>query len=113
MLFYAKPLCAQQVFSSMILIALGSNLESHAGFPAQTLDAALSELARNGIGIARVSSYYVTPAWPDPSDPPFVNAVARVETHLAPHALMAVLHNTETAFGRIRSAKNAPRTLDL
>jgi 2-amino-4-hydroxy-6-hydroxymethyldihydropteridine diphosphokinase len=97
----------------MILIALGGNLESHAGLPAQTLSAALSELARSGITIARVSPYYVTPAWPDPSDPSFVNAVARVETRLAPHALMAILHSTETAFGRIRSAKNAPRTLDL
>jgi 2-amino-4-hydroxy-6-hydroxymethyldihydropteridine diphosphokinase len=65
------------------------------------------------VKVLEVSSYYVTPAWPDPSDPPFVNAVARVETSLAPDALMNLLHETETAFGRVRSQKNAPRTLDL
>lgn len=97
----------------MILIALGANLDSHAGVPAQTLDAALAQIERRGAKIVGVSPYYVTPAWPDPSDPPFVNAVAQVATSLPPHALMALLHATETSFGRVRSAKNAPRTLDL
>ena len=97
----------------MILIALGSNLTSHAGLPAQTLDGALAYISAHGIRVVAVSPYYVTPAWPDPNDPPFTNAVALVETELPPHALMALLHETETAFGRIRSTKNAPRTLDL
>jgi len=97
----------------MIIIALGGNLNSSAGLPAQTLDAALRELEQHGVIIAEVSPYYVTPAWPDPADPPFVNAVARVATKLSPHALMELLHKTETAFGRVRSARNAPRTLDL
>jgi 2-amino-4-hydroxy-6-hydroxymethyldihydropteridine diphosphokinase len=97
----------------MILIALGGNLSSRAGTPAQTLDAALSEIAQRNVKIVAVSSYYVTPAWPDPADPPFVNAVARIETKLSPSALLALLHETETAFGRARSVRNAPRTLDL
>src|SRR5215469_13046587 len=97
----------------MILIALGGNLPSQAGEPAQTLPAALAALDQHGVRVAAVSSYYVTAAWPDPSDPPFVNAVARIETSLAPDALMNLLHQTETAFGRVRSKKNAPRTLDL
>ncbi len=97
----------------MILIALGANLKSRAGFPAQTLDAALAEIERRGARVVFVSPYYVTPAWPDPSDPPFVNAIAGVATSLSPHALMALLHEVETSFGRVRSAKNAPRTLDL
>jgi len=97
----------------MILIALGGNLASHAGVPAQTLTAALARLAHQGVKVIAVSPYYVTPAWPDPADPPYVNAVARIATALEPAALMALLHDTETAFGRVRSAKNAPRTLDL
>src|SRR5215469_4807570 len=97
----------------MILIALGGNLASRAGEPAQTLAAALAALDHLAVKVVDVSSYYVTVAWPDPSDPPFVNAVARIETSLAPHALMNRLHETETAFGRVRSKKNAPRTLDL
>ncbi|HJW40000.1 MAG TPA: 2-amino-4-hydroxy-6-hydroxymethyldihydropteridine diphosphokinase [Rhizomicrobium sp.] len=97
----------------MIFIALGANLRSRAGMPAQTLDAALAEIARCGPKLIAVSPYYVTPAWPDPADPPFVNAVACIESGEPPQTLMELLHATETAFGRRRTVKNAPRTLDL
>ncbi|MGD0143422.1 MAG: 2-amino-4-hydroxy-6-hydroxymethyldihydropteridine diphosphokinase [Rhizomicrobium sp.] len=97
----------------MILIALGSNLPSRAGSSAETLRAALHELAQRGVVPAQVSAFYATPAWPDPADPSYVNAVARVDTSLAPDALMTALHAVERMFGRIRSARNAPRTLDL
>ncbi|MGZ5924871.1 MAG: 2-amino-4-hydroxy-6-hydroxymethyldihydropteridine diphosphokinase [Rhizomicrobium sp.] len=97
----------------MIVIALGANLPSRAGEPRDTLKAALTELSVRGVRIASVSSYYVTKAWPDPADPPFVNAVARIETKFSPAELMALLHRTETSFGRQRTKKNAPRTLDL
>ncbi len=63
--------------------------------------------------LREISSLYHTPAWPDPADPPFVNAAAAVETDLTPEALLAVLHAVETGFGRQRWLKNAPRTLDL
>jgi len=98
---------------TMILIALGANLPSHAGSPAQTVEASLRALAHFGVKTIAVSSFYVTPAWPDPSDPSFVNAVAHIQTSLPPAELLTVLHNTETAFGRARSVRNAPRTLDL
>ena len=97
----------------MILIALGGNLPSRVGLPPQTLDAARVYLEARGVRFVTVSPYYVTPAWPDPRDPQFTNTVAKVETALAPHALMALLHETETAFGRVRSLPNAPRPLDL
>ena len=97
----------------MILIALGSNLSSRAGTPAQTLRAALDGLAKNGVVPFAVSQFYRTPAWPDPNDPAYVNAVAAVKTELAPVDLMTRLQVTELAFGRERSARNAPRTLDL
>jgi 2-amino-4-hydroxy-6-hydroxymethyldihydropteridine diphosphokinase len=97
----------------MILIALGSNLSSPAGTPAQTLRAALADLARDDVRIAVVSSFYKTPAWPNPDDPSFVNAVARIETKLSPQSLIARLHETERRFGRERGERNAPRTLDL
>lgn len=97
----------------MILIALGANLVSSAGNLADTLHAALATLARQGIEIEDVSAFYKSPAWPDPSDPPFVNAVARLRTDLTQEALLAELHATEATFGRARGTKNAPRTLDL
>lgn len=97
----------------MILIALGSSLPSRAGDPSATLRAALERLRDNGVTPVSVSRFYRTPAWPDPRDPAFVNAVAQVMTELSPAELIAALHDTETAFGRVRSARNAPRALDL
>lgn len=97
----------------MILIALGANLPSPVGLPPITLTHALGSLAQRGIRVRKVSRYYRTPAWPDPNDPFFVNAVAAIVTPLAPAALMEVLHDVEVEFGRSRTVTNAPRTLDL
>ena len=97
----------------MILVALGANVPSPAGQPAETLLAALRELARRGITIEKQSGFYRNPAWPNPHDPPFVNAVASINTDLSPEALLGLLHEVEAEFGRTRQAANAPRTLDL
>src|SRR6478609_1867268 len=97
----------------MILTDLGANLPSDLGPPADTLKRALGELERHDVEIRRISRFYETPAWPDPADPAFVNAVAVVQTRLQPVELLMVLHGVETALGRLRSAPNAPRTLDI
>jgi 2-amino-4-hydroxy-6-hydroxymethyldihydropteridine diphosphokinase len=97
----------------VIVIALGANLPFQAGPPAGTLQRALGELESQGVKIARVSPFYETPAWPNAAEPPFVNAVAVLRTLLQPVELLALLHGVETAFGRLRSVPNAPRSLDL
>jgi 2-amino-4-hydroxy-6-hydroxymethyldihydropteridine diphosphokinase len=97
----------------MILIALGANIHSRAGSPAQTLHAAIAEFQRAGVGVRSVSSFYETPAWPEPSEPAFVNAVASVDTTFAPLSLLEFLQGIEAEFGRRRTIRNAPRTLDL
>ena len=97
----------------MILIALGANLPSPAGKPADTLNAALADFAVRSITIEKRSGFYRSLAWPDPNDPPFINAVAAVRTNLSPSALLATLHEVESFFGRKRAEPNAPRTLDL
>ena len=97
----------------MILIALGANLPSQAGPPAATVAAALDMLARMGATPIAVSRFYTSEAWPDPNDPPYVNAVARIETKLDPAELMSMLEAVENDFGRVRCTRNAPRTLDL
>jgi len=96
-----------------IFIALGANIPSAAGPPAATLKAALAALEARGVQILKVSQLQQSEAWPDPADPPFTNAVAQIQTELQPVALLGLLHEVETAFGRERSAPNAPRTLDL
>jgi len=97
----------------MILIALGANLPSSAGPPAETLNAALARLEQKRVKVLARSSLYGTPAWPDPAQPAFVNAVAAIETALQPVELLALLHGVETEFGRLRSVPNAPRPLDI
>jgi 2-amino-4-hydroxy-6-hydroxymethyldihydropteridine diphosphokinase len=97
----------------MILIALGANLPSPAGGPEQTLEAALRQLAANGVHIVARSRWYHTAPVPVSDQPWFVNGVARVETALDPAALLTLLRQVEQAFGRQRTVRNAARTLDL
>lgn len=96
----------------MILIAAGSNLPFCGHDSQQVVLRAFLALERL-VKVERRSSLYHSPAWPDPSDPPFVNAVASVVTGMSPEALLAALHAIEAGFGRRRSVRNAPRTLDL
>jgi 2-amino-4-hydroxy-6-hydroxymethyldihydropteridine diphosphokinase len=96
-----------------ILIALGANMPSRVGSPRQTLMAALAALGSANVTILRTSTFHETTAWPDPSDPPFINAAASLQTSLQPVALLELLLAVETDFGRVRSRVNAPRPLDL
>lgn len=96
-----------------IYIGLGANQAYRGGAPLQTLNSALRSLASAGVQTIAVSRPWRSPAWPDPSDPPFVNACIAVRTAHDPQALMAVLHDVEAAHGRVRAVRNAPRTLDL
>lgn len=96
-----------------VFVALGANLPSETGAPAETIRAALAELGRRGIVPEAVSRLYRSAAEPPSAQPDFVNAVARVATTLSPAALLDALHAVEAAFGRRRGAPNAARTLDL
>ena len=91
-------------------VALGANL----GHPAATVRAALAALS--GIpesALIAASSLYRTAPVGLKHQPDFINAVAAVDTALAPLALLEALFAIEARFGRSRSVKNAPRTLDL
>jgi len=59
-----------------------------------------------------VSSLYRS-APVEASGPDFINAVAELRSTLPPLALLRELQAIERAFGRVRSVRNAPRTLDL
>ena len=91
-------------------IALGSNL----GEPETQLRRAIAELAAlPQTRLESVSSLYRSAPVGNADQPDFVNAVARLSTGLAPQALLASLLGIEKRFGRKRSFRNAPRTLDL
>jgi len=95
-------------------VGLGSSLGDRAGY----LRAALSALAAiPGIKTkpqwtSRI--YETTPVGADGADPPFLNAVVRIETSLSPCDLLAALLSIEAQLGRTRDGRAAaPRTIDL
>lgn len=95
---------------NLAYVALGANL----GDPIATLRAALGALANLPESrVALSSSLYRTAPVGELDQPEFINAVAALETTLAPEALLDALLDIETRFGRLRAEKNGPRTLDL
>lgn len=94
-------------------IALGANLSGRFASPADAVEAAIGALQASGITLLSRSSLYHSTAWPDPSDPEFVNAVISVMTDLDASELLERLHALEAEFGRERRKPNAPRPLDL
>lgn len=90
-------------------IGLGANL----GEREQALRQAVRAMAAwQGVQVLRVSSLYRS-APVDAGGPDYLNAVAEIGTLLEPHALLAALQSIESAAGRERPYRNAPRTLDL
>lgn len=96
------------------LIALGSNLGSDHGDPAETVKAALAALADAGFRLRRVSRFFATPCFPAGAGPDYVNACAAVALPgaAAPEVLTR-LHAIEADFGRARVQRWGSRTLDL
>lgn len=95
------------------ILAFGSNLAKDPSESCKIIDESITNLENAGITFAIVSSYYQSPAFPLGTGPDFVNAVALVETALSPEELLAVLHEIETAMGRERPYRWAPRVIDL
>ena len=95
--------------ATLAYVGLGANLGDLAG----TLRQALADLAAlPGTRVVAVSSPWRT-APVDAYGPDFMNACAAIETPLAPVDLLDALQAIETAHGRKRPYRNAPRTLDL
>ena len=90
-------------------LGLGSNL----GDRREALDDALRRLcAHDDIAVAGVSRYVETAAL-GPEQPEFLNAVAKLETHLPPLDLLRVLQRIERDMGRRRGPRWGPRGIDL
>lgn len=92
-------------------IGLGSNLNR----PREQLLTALSSLAALPHSrLAAVSSFYLSEPLGPADQPCYLNAVAALDTDLAPLALLDGLQAIERCQGRRRQAQRwGPRTLDL
>lgn len=91
-------------------IGLGSNLAS----PARQLWHALHALAAlPGSRLLGSSSFYASKPMGPQDQPDYINAVALLDTHLAPLALLDALQGIEQRQGRVRLRRWGERTLDL
>lgn len=98
----------------MIFIGLGSNLVSETyGPPKNILNSVLREISSADCKIIRKSSWYQSAPIPASPQPWFINGVAEVATQLSPKNLLNWMHQLEEKFGRLRSVRNASRTIDL
>lgn len=100
-------------FRSVALVAVGSNVPFGHLSVAESVESAIEIFPHSVCAIRATSSFYRTAAFPAGSGPDFVNAALAVETSLSPQNFLAMLHDIEEQFGRVRSQRWGPRTLDL
>jgi 2-amino-4-hydroxy-6-hydroxymethyldihydropteridine diphosphokinase len=93
-------------------VALGSNVGDRAAHLAYALDAIVRV---PGVQRVRRSSIHETDPVGPPGQGPYLNAVAEIETTLAPRVLLSALLAIERERGRDRTqeVRFGPRTLDL
>ena len=94
-------------------VALGSNLGDRAGY-LRAATRALHEAV--GTTVLAASRVYETPAQtrpPHTPQPPYLNAVLRLDTDRSPASLVRLLLGIERRLGRTRAGDWTARTLDL
>ena len=90
---------------TLAYVGLGSNLGDRE---------ALIRRAAEAIGAVRLSTIRETEPWGLEEQPPYLNAVAEVETSLSPRRLLDRLLDVERQLGRERGGPRwGPRTIDL
>lgn len=93
--------------SGWYLIAFGANRRSRAGSPADAVRAAMRAVG------ARTRSPVIASAPLGPSTRRFANAVALVDSDLAPPAMLALVKAVERGFGRRGGRRWGARVIDL
>lgn len=97
--------------SERVYLGLGSNLADPLG-QLRTAIEALQAIPQTTV--AAVSPFYASDPLGPPDQPRYVNAVAALDTELAPLALLDALQRIELEQGRVRKDERwGPRTLDL
>jgi 2-amino-4-hydroxy-6-hydroxymethyldihydropteridine diphosphokinase len=90
-------------------IALGANL----GEPIKAFAEALQQVnAHSQCSVLAVSHLYRSKPF-EAEGPDYLNAVAKVTTHLCAPSLLALTQEIESSAGRLRTYHHQPRTLDL
>lgn len=96
--------------SARAVLSVGANLGDRLG----TLQGCVQAIARlPDTDVLAVSPVYQTTPVGGPPQPDYLNAVLLVETGLPPRDLLAALGRIEAGFGRVRTERFGPRTLDI
>ena len=90
-------------------VGIGANI----GNSTQTVSLAINAMQAMPDTIWKASSSLFASAPVDATGDDFINAVVALDTQLEPEELLRQLQKIELQFGRERSTRNAPRTLDL
>ncbi len=91
-------------------LSLGSNMGDRALY----LVRAIGLLAADErLQLCRVSPVYETAPVGYTEQGPFLNLVLSLDTELVPEELLAIVQQVETSLGRVRTFRNAPRTMDI
>jgi 2-amino-4-hydroxy-6-hydroxymethyldihydropteridine diphosphokinase len=96
--------------SRRVVIALGSNLGDRLDNLQSGLDALFDA---PGLTLLAVSPVFETRAVGGPQQADYLNAVLIAETSLPARTVLERCHAVEASFGRVRTQRWAPRTLDL
>ena len=107
-----RKICANKSLPNTTIIALGANLKN----PLRTFRAFFHKLTQNAkIHILQTSPIYKNPPFGYANQPFFYNATMLLATSMCLMEFYAFIFYMERIFGRgrIRTFKNAPRTLDI
>jgi len=92
-----------------VFIGVGSNL----GDRSKNIKQAVDLLSNSqGIAVVKVSALRETKSQGS-IGPDYLNGVVKINTNLLPDKLLEVLQDIESRLQRVRTFKNAPRTIDL
>ena len=91
-------------------LELGTNLGEREAYLARALEQLNTS---EGVRLGRTSRVYASKAWGVTDQPDFLNVCVKIETDLAPHALLAVCKGIEESLGRQARRRWGPREIDI
>ena len=97
----------------MILLNIGSNLDSIKGDRSFNLAETLKLIRLEKIKIIQISSIYETPSYPNEKNPKFLNIGIQIKCNYDPENLIKKFNKIEKILQRTRGEKNQPRTCDI
>ena len=109
-LFFPKVFDFRPGFKNSVILGLGGNI----GDVKKRFNGLYFKLSRDSrFHIVENSALLINEAFGFKEQADFINAVMLAQTSLAARQILKITANLEKRFGRVRSFKNAPRTLDI